>query len=156
MEHNIIYRMTSKNCSRCKVEKLIAEFHNNRGQCKLCRKELDRYYRSRTNEQWEKDTAKREEELRKQHMEGERRRTDKYSCECGAIYYMFDVSSKEQHEQTKKHQNFINGIKKETKDIISYYDEENSFKRKFIKVNTEVYKTFKSNQSRAYAATTSY
>ncbi len=36
-----------KTCNKCKIIKLLTEFHDGRGTCKLCRKELNREYLSK-------------------------------------------------------------------------------------------------------------
>ena len=137
--------MTSIICSRCKEEKSTSEFTKHRKQCKLCRKELDSYYRTRTKEQWEYDTSQREEKLRQQHLDAEKRRSEKFICDCGCSYYMRDVSNKKSHEQSKKHQEFV--ILKNRKDNnklwqISFYDEEDEHKQNIIWVTEDKYNEF--------------
>ena len=96
-----------KTCRVCGVEKLSTDFCIWKTICKQCNRDRQNYYRTRTKEQWESDTAQRVEKRRLQYLDAENRRTEKLFCECGGSYIMCDVSRKNRHELSKKHQQFV-------------------------------------------------
>ena len=137
--------MATRKCRLCNIEKLLGDFCKWKTICKKCNSDRQRYYRTRTKEQWECDTAQREEKLRQQHLDAEKRRSEKFICDCGCSYYMRDVSNKKSHEQSKKHQQFV--ILKDRKDNnrlwqISFYDEEDEHKQNIIWVTEDKYNEF--------------
>ena len=131
--------METQTCSSCLSQKPLTDYTQRKRECRECRNKKAKEFYIANREKCIIDS-----QLWK--LNNEEKLCREVKCECGSEVQCRNFK---EHEKSVIHQNFINGIKKETKDIISYYDEENSFKRKFIKVNTEVYKTFKSNQSRA-------
>ena len=87
---------------------------------------------------------------KKKHKEEiNEKRKEKYTCECGSKIRKED---KIQHERSKKHINFIEGIviQKPIKFIVSYYDEKNNNKKCFINLLKEDYDEFKKEQSRLF------
>ena len=76
----------------------------------------------------------------------EQKRTDKIKpseCECGCVYIKSDGHKIKRHEQSKKHQDFINGIIKDTRRYqMSYYDELDNYKRHVFNVSKEIYNEF--------------
>ena len=148
--------MEIKVCSVCKVEKSIEQFRHQRRVCKQCRNVQNKYYRTRTEEQREIDVVRRNEQLKQQHLEAVLKRQT-HTCECGAVYLMMDKKYQKQHEQTKKHRQFIEfreraAAKKEYK--ITYYDEQDEYRKNIVWITKEEYDEF--HNKRNYYKGTNY
>ena len=140
--------MENKTCTMCKEEKRVDNFSPQRKVCKSCRSARNKYYRLRTEEQREKDIKQRQEFLNVQHLELQRRKSQPYACECGGTYLMYDKCTKMRHEQTKKHQNFVNGVITKRKWYITYYDETDNYEPCRVIVDRTIYEQF--NDRRTY------
>ncbi len=124
--------MDTQICSTCQVEKPMTDYPQRKRQCRECRnkKAKETYKANREYYIAQKQLWK---------LDNDERLTHPKKCECGSEVQACNFNK---HTKSKKHQDFINGLVKETKEIISYRGADNNYKKKFIRVSKEVFKQF--------------
>ncbi len=126
--------METKQCSWCLQLKPAIEYRKGRGECNECQKEKQRDYYDENRELINARNRVWKQEHNQQVLK----------CECGC-----DVTRgyMAKHKKTKKHKDMVEGKVVIRKVVLSYYDEEENFKRKFLYVLPEVENEFKSLRS---------
>jgi len=126
--------METKQCSWCLQLKPATEYGKRKGECKECLREKAKDYYDENREL----CIARAKVWKQEHNQ------QVLKCECGC-----DVTRgyMAKHKKTKKHKDMIEGKAVIRKVVLSYYDEEETFKRKFLYVLPEVENEFKSHRS---------
>jgi len=121
--------MTTKICSLCKIEKSVDDYTVRKNECKECRNKKKREYcKSLVDRLFLTENDKQASQ------------PEKVKCECGCEIYQRNLTK---HRETEKHKSIIDGRVKLNELTISYYDEDDSYKRRFITLTPEKFKEFK-------------
>ena len=137
--------MTTQICTKCNEEKPVDDYTDGRNHCKECRNEQRKRYYLANKETILQASRQYKKEIRDINRV-------KIECDCGSKIYRYNLDS---HIESKKHKNFlITGSGKEKKELITYYDESNNYKKVFLRVDLETLQSFKYN--RANERTTNY
>ena len=136
--------MSLKFCRNCETEKEIVHFSKGKKYCKECFNTIQRDFRALPEEEKKRINTERSNVKRQKRLE----KTEPSKCECGCVYIKSDGHKIKRHEQSKKHQDFINGIIKDNiRYQLSYYDELDNYKRHVFDVSKETYTEFNNRKN---------
>ena len=138
--------MSIKFCRNCETKKEIVHFSRGKKHCKECVNKINKDFRALPEE--EQTIILTESSNVRQQKRNEK--SEPFKCECGGVYIKIDGSKIKRHEQSKKHQDFINGITKDTTRYqLSYYDELDNYKRHVFNVSKEIFNEFNNRKSKS-------